>query len=162
VVFQTKDGRYMNVTGAHPHLNDRALRLLHVWPTGDAIKNAIKQWDAQALEDAMGEQRVIGGMHRTTEEWLQHPEGQALAKVPLIDIGKIGDSDAVPFTPNPKQPLSRIKCLALTHVIAGSCGAARPGCVAVGRGVEMSFGWGINSTVSFAYDSNRLVLIVRL
>jgi len=123
VVFQTKDGRFMNVTGAYPHLNDRALRLLHVWPTSDAIKNAIKQWDAQALEDAMGEQRVIGGMHRTTEEWLRHPEGQVLAKVPLIDIRKIGDSDPVPFTPNPKQPLSGIKCLALTHVIAGSCAA---------------------------------------
>ena len=111
------------MTGAYPQLNDRALRLLRVPPTSDAIKNAIRQSDAQSLEEAMGEQRVIGAMHRTTEEWSRHHDGQVLAKVPLIDIRKIGDSEPVPFTSNPRQPLSGIKGLALTHVIAGSCAA---------------------------------------
>jgi hypothetical protein len=123
VPFQTKDGRYVNVTGAYPHLNDRALRLLDTVPSRDRIVLAIRQWDAQALEDAMAAQRVVGAMHRTTEEWLQHPEGQLLAKVPVIDIRKIGDADPAPFAPNPEQPLSGIKGLALTHVIAGSCAA---------------------------------------
>ena len=71
----------------------------------------------------MGETRTVGAIHRTTQEWLQYPEGQTLAKVPVIDIRKIGDSDPVPFKPNPQQPLSGIKGLALTHVIAGSCAA---------------------------------------
>lgn len=98
------------------------MRLLRVPPTSDAIKNAITQWDAPSLEEAMGEQRVIGAMHRTTEEWSRHHDGR-VAKVPLIDLRKTGDSEPVPFTSNPQQPLSGIKGLALTHVIAGSCAA---------------------------------------
>jgi crotonobetainyl-CoA:carnitine CoA-transferase CaiB-like acyl-CoA transferase len=123
VPFQTKDGRYINVTGAYPHLNDRALLLLNVAPSRDKIAAAIRKWDAQALEDAMIKPRVVGAIHRTAAEWAQHPEGKYLASVPLIEIRKIGDSPPVRYTPNPKQPLSGIKGLALTHVIAGSCAA---------------------------------------
>ncbi len=123
VPFKTKDGRYVNVTGVCPHLNDRALRLLNVSPSRDKIVQAIRQWNAQELEDAMAEQRVIGAIHRTAAEWLRHPEGKLLAAVPLIDIRKVADSEPVPFAPDPRQPLSGIKGLALTHVIAGSCAA---------------------------------------
>jgi len=119
--FQTKDGRYVNITGAYPHLNDRALRLLGVSPERENITRAINQWDSKALEDAMVENRVIGVIHRSQEEWLKHPEGDFLANVPVIDIRKIGDSAPIPFTSKPQQPLSGIKGLALTHVIAGSC-----------------------------------------
>ncbi|MEA9393390.1 CoA transferase [Acerihabitans sp. TG2] len=121
VPFQTKDGRYVNITGAYPHLSDSALRLLGVSPERNKIAKAIQQWDANVLEDAMVEKKVIGVIHRSKEEWLKHPEGNFLANVPLIDIRKIGDSDPIPFTSNPQQPLSGIKGLALTHVIAGSC-----------------------------------------
>jgi crotonobetainyl-CoA:carnitine CoA-transferase CaiB-like acyl-CoA transferase len=123
VPFETKDGRYMNVTGVYPHLLDRALRLLGVVPTRESIAKAIKSWNGQALEDAMAEARVVGGMHRTTAEWAAHPEGQLLASVPVIDIRKVGDSAPMPFSANPSQPLSGIKGLALTHVIAGSVAA---------------------------------------
>jgi crotonobetainyl-CoA:carnitine CoA-transferase CaiB-like acyl-CoA transferase len=46
-----------------------------------------------------------------------------LAKVPVIHIRKVGECDPVPFPSGPQQPLSGIKGLALTHVIAGSCAA---------------------------------------
>jgi crotonobetainyl-CoA:carnitine CoA-transferase CaiB-like acyl-CoA transferase len=123
VPWETKDGRYMNVTAVYPHLQDRALRLLGVVPTRESIAKGIKKWDGLALEDAMAETRAVGAMHRTTAEWMQHPEGQLLASVPVIDIRKVGDSAPIPFPANPSQPLSGIKGLALTHVIAGSCAA---------------------------------------
>ncbi|HEY1868353.1 MAG TPA: hypothetical protein VGG70_08635, partial [Candidatus Cybelea sp.] len=123
VPYQTKDGRFMNITGVYPHLQERALTLLGAVPTRESITIAVKKWNALELENAMAEARAVGGIHRTTEEWLAHPEGKLLASVPVIDIRKVGDSAPIPFPANPAQPLSGIKGLALTHVIAGSCAA---------------------------------------
>jgi crotonobetainyl-CoA:carnitine CoA-transferase CaiB-like acyl-CoA transferase len=124
VPWETKDGRFMNITAVYPNLYDRILTLLGVVPTRESIAKGVKKWNAQALEDAMAEARAVGAIHRTTTEWMQHPEGKVLAAVPVIDIRKIGDSAPIPFpTGTPSQPLSGIKGLALTHVIAGSCAA---------------------------------------
>jgi crotonobetainyl-CoA:carnitine CoA-transferase CaiB-like acyl-CoA transferase len=122
-LFRTKDGRFVTITGVYPHLYDRALELLSVPPDRDAITKAIAQWESAKLDEAMAEARVIGGVHRTADEWLNHPEGKYLASRPVIDIVKIGDADPPPYSEDPEQPLSGIKCLALTHVIAGSCAA---------------------------------------
>lgn len=122
-IYKTKDGRFVTITGAYPHLTDRALELLHVPPDADAVGKAIAQWDSHELDDAMAEARVIGGVHRSADEWLSHPEGQYLSQTPVIDIQKIGEANPPPYSSEPDQPLSGIKCLALTHVIAGSCAA---------------------------------------
>ena len=54
----------------------------------------LAQWESAALDEAMGPSRVIGAVHRTAEEWLQHPQGKYLSTVPVIEIVKIGDSAA--------------------------------------------------------------------
>jgi crotonobetainyl-CoA:carnitine CoA-transferase CaiB-like acyl-CoA transferase len=119
-IFETKDGRYITISGAYPHLTDRALDLLGVPPKRDVIAQAIKKWNAAELESAMVAQRVVGGIHRTAQEWSQDAEGRHLAGTPLIEIVKIGDAPPIPFAPSPRGPLSGVKALALTHVIAGS------------------------------------------
>jgi crotonobetainyl-CoA:carnitine CoA-transferase CaiB-like acyl-CoA transferase len=123
VPYETKDARYMNITGVYPHLQERALILLGAVPTRESITRAVKKWNAEELDNAMAEARAVGGIHRTAEEWLAIPEGKLLASVPVIDIRKVGDSAPIPFPSNPAQPLSGIKGLALTHVIAGSVAA---------------------------------------
>lgn len=123
VPFRTKDGRFMNITAVYPHLMNRALTLLDSAPERSAIAAAVATWDAATLEAAMFEAGVVGVMHRTTAEWLAHPEGMHLAGTDLVEIRKVADSDPVPWTPNPTQPLSGIKALSLTHVIAGSVAA---------------------------------------
>ncbi|GAA0650295.1 CoA transferase [Brevundimonas lenta] len=120
VPFETKDGRFANITGAYPHLYDRALNVLKATPNRESIAAAVRTWDAEALEDALAENRAVGAIHRSTEEWAAHPEGRHLGARPLIDIVKVADSPPVPWTPNPQQPLSGIRALSLTHVIAGS------------------------------------------
>jgi crotonobetainyl-CoA:carnitine CoA-transferase CaiB-like acyl-CoA transferase len=120
VPFRTKDGRFMNITAIYPHLNARALDLLGVPPEREAIAAAVAEWNGAELEAAMFEKGVVGVMHRTTDEWLAHPEGAYLAETDLIQIRKVGDGDPVAWTKDPTQPLSGIKALALTHVIAGS------------------------------------------
>ena len=122
-IFPTKDGRFITITGVYPHLMDRALKMLNAAPTREAIAGAIKQRSAAELEAAMLKTRTVGAIHRTTEEWGAHPQGKYLASVPLIEIVKVGNADPVPYTKDPTQPLSGIRALALTHVIAGSCAA---------------------------------------
>lgn len=123
VPWLTKDGRHVNITGVYPHLQDRALTLLETYPTRASIAAAVARWDGDDLEAAMFERGVVGVLHRTTEEWLAHPEGALLAGTPLIQIRKVGDAPPLEWTEDPTQPLSGVKGLALTHVIAGSTAA---------------------------------------
>ena len=119
-IFPVKDGRLFTLSGPYPHLMDRILNLLKVNPERPAIAAALKKWDSAELDDAIGKHRICGGMHRTAAEWLQHPQGKYLSTVPLVEIVKVGEADAVPYSAKPTQPLSGLKVLSLTHVIAGT------------------------------------------
>ena len=121
VPFETKDGRFFNVTGAYPHLNERALATLKCPPGRDNIVKAFKQVNAFEFEDELAANGGVGVVHRTRAEWLAHPEGKVLAATPLIEIVKIADGPPVPWTPNPSMPLSGLKVMSNTHVIAGTC-----------------------------------------
>src|SRR6202035_1608796 len=45
---------------------------------------------------------------------------EVLAKMPLISVEKIGDSEPIPFKPGAKMPLDGIRALGMGHVIAGA------------------------------------------
>jgi crotonobetainyl-CoA:carnitine CoA-transferase CaiB-like acyl-CoA transferase len=123
IVYKTKDDRPVTATGLyHSHL-DNFLRIVGTPPDRAKIATAIKSWNAEDLEQACFENDAIFSIHRTAEEWAEHPQGQYLATVPLIEIEKIGDTDPIPFDENGDQPLSGIKTLAFTHVIAGTTAA---------------------------------------
>lgn len=121
VPFETRDGRYFNLTGIYPHLMDRALNVLKCPPGGDNIRAAFKKVNAFEFEEELAAAGGVGVVHRTRAEWLAHPEGKVLAATPLIEIIKIADGPPVPWTPGPAQPLSGLKVMSNTHVIAGTC-----------------------------------------
>lgn len=119
-IFETKDGRFVTPTGLYPHHYHGVLNILGATPNAESIKEKIKTWNAADLDDAIADAGLVMGIHRTTEEWAAHPEGKFLAGVPLIEIVKVADGDPIPFDPDPKAPLSGVKALSCTHVIAGS------------------------------------------
>ncbi|WP_282153335.1 CoA transferase [Ruegeria atlantica] len=116
---KTRDGRWIETTTTFSHLADGVLKLLETWNEVDAVSDKIRQWDAQKLEDEMSARGLCGVMIRTKDEWRQHPQGQILATQPVVTVEKIADGDPVEFSPGGDRPLSGVRVLDLTHVIAG-------------------------------------------
>jgi crotonobetainyl-CoA:carnitine CoA-transferase CaiB-like acyl-CoA transferase len=123
IPFETKDGRYFNLTGIYPHLMDRALNVLKCPPGGDNIRAAFKKVNAFEFEEELNAAGGVGVVHRTRAEWLAHPEGRHLSALPVIEIIKIGDSEPEAWKPGATQPLSGIRVMSNTHVIAGTASA---------------------------------------
>ena len=120
--WRCKDGRWYLPHFNLPHLHDRVIGVLQCESNADAGAKALAQWDSHDLEEAIAEARACGSIVRSNAEWLEHPHGKVLAARPLIDITKIGDSDPIPF-PQGERPLSGIKVLDLTRILAGPIAA---------------------------------------
>lgn len=120
--YRAADGRSLFPHGAFPLLRNGLLDLFQCTMNPVSIANAIKRKSAHEWEDAIAARGLCGAMARSRTEWLAHPQGKALAAAPLVEIIKIGDSAPMPFGPAPR-PLSDLRVLDLTHVIAGpTCG----------------------------------------
>ena len=83
--WPTKDGRWVLPHFGLPNLQARMLRLLGCEPNPESVAKAVATWNALDLEAAIDAERVCGGMVRTSEEWLAHPHGQALAAKPIVE-----------------------------------------------------------------------------
>ncbi|HST09784.1 MAG TPA: CoA transferase [Terriglobales bacterium] len=118
--FRTRDGRWIFFQGAYPHLRDGLLRFLDCANDTAAIAKAAAKWDAQALEDEIGELRLCAAMLRTRDEWLAHPQGRTLTGTPPIhfEFNKTPARSDLP-TRNVTRPLQGVKVVDCTHVVAG-------------------------------------------
>jgi len=116
--YPAKNGRWSYVHSNFPNHRAAALKVLGVPEDREAVRKAVAQWDALELEEAIIAAKGAGGMVRTIAEWKQHPQGIAVASLPLMEIVRIGDSPREQL-PDGDRPLSGIRVLDLTRVIAG-------------------------------------------
>lgn len=116
--YPTADRRHIQLHTNFPHHRDGVLRVLGVAPTQEAVAAAIAQRKALELEDALAEAGLCAAVVRSPREWERHPQGRAVAALPLLEIVKVGDSDPEPL-PKAQRPLAGVRCLDLTRVIAG-------------------------------------------
>ena len=117
-VYPAKNGRWSYLHCNFPNHRAAALRVLGVPEDREAVRQAVAKWDALELEEAIIAARGAGGMVRTMAEWTQHPQAAAIAALPLMEIVKIGDSPCEKL-PDGDRPLSGIRVLDLTRVLAG-------------------------------------------
>lgn len=123
-LYAAKDGTWVHLHGGFPHLHEGTIALLGCGEDAVSIAAAVARWDAQALEDALAERDLCGARLRSAAEWAAHPQGRAVAAVPVIELTRIGDADPVPL-PGPRadapgaRPLSGVRVLDLTRVLAG-------------------------------------------
>ena len=100
-VFETKDGRLVTPTGIYPHHFIGFLALIGAGPDARQIAQRISTFNSAELEQLVGEAGMIMGIHRTAAEWAAHPQGKAIANIPVVEIIKIGESDACPLGQQP-------------------------------------------------------------
>jgi crotonobetainyl-CoA:carnitine CoA-transferase CaiB-like acyl-CoA transferase len=118
-VYPAKHGRWSYLHCNFPNHRAAALKVLGVPEDPEAVRKAVAQWDALELEEAIIAAHGAGGMVRTMTEWAQHPQAAAIASLPLMEIVKISDSPPEPLRSGGERPLSGIRVLDLTRVIAG-------------------------------------------
>ena len=117
-VYPAKNGRWSYLQCNFPNLRSAALSVLGVPADREAVSSAVAKWDALELEEAIIAANGAGGMVRTMEEWARHPQAAAVASLPLMEIVKIGESPPEKL-PEADRPLSGIRVLDLTRVLAG-------------------------------------------
>jgi crotonobetainyl-CoA:carnitine CoA-transferase CaiB-like acyl-CoA transferase len=117
-VYPARNGRFSYLHCNFPNHRAAALRVLGVAEDREAVRRAVARWDARELEEAIIVANGAGGMVRTRDEWARHPQAAAIASLPLMEIVKIGDSPPEKL-PDGDRPLSGIRVLDLTRVLAG-------------------------------------------
>ena len=117
-VYPARNGRWSYLHCNFPNHRAAALSVLGVPEDREAVRKAVAGWDALKLEEAIITAKGAGGMVRTMDEWAKHPQAAAIASLPLMEIVKIGES-APEKLPDGHRPLSGIRVLDLTRVLAG-------------------------------------------
>ena len=117
-ILPAKDGRWVFLHREFAHHRERIEKLLGTGGDEAGIRAAVAGWDAFDLEDAIMNAGACAAVVRSYAEWDAHEQAQTLDRQLLIEIVKIADSRPLPL-PAGDRPLSGIRALDLTRVIAG-------------------------------------------
>jgi hypothetical protein len=117
-VYPARNGRWSYLHCNFPNHRAAALQVLGVPEDREAVRRAVADWDALALEEAIIAAKGAGGMVRSMQEWGRHPQAAAIASLPLLEVVQIGGS-APEALPEGDRPLSGVRVLDLTRVLAG-------------------------------------------
>jgi crotonobetainyl-CoA:carnitine CoA-transferase CaiB-like acyl-CoA transferase len=118
-MYRTRDGRRILFMNIYPKLRTAALAFLGCNDDPRAIGSVIRQWNAFELETRANRAGLQATVIRRPEEFLETQQGLYLEDLPLIDIEKIADGSPEPLMSAPAAPLSGIRALGFSHVIAG-------------------------------------------
>lgn len=118
---ETRDGRHIVALNIYPKVGARALTFLKCGVSVESLNDAIRQWEADELENAAAEAGLIFAKVRTFEEFRKEAQyTDVLSRMPLITVEKIGESQPIPFKTDANSPLDGIRAFGMGHVIAGA------------------------------------------
>jgi crotonobetainyl-CoA:carnitine CoA-transferase CaiB-like acyl-CoA transferase len=124
-LYPAPQGRWVFLHCNFPHHRQAALGVLGLadGASRESVAAAVAARDGLALEDAIHAAGGCAAFVRSREEWAAHPQSAAVASLPLVEIERIGEAPAEPFARNGERPLSGIRVLDLTRVLAGPTAA---------------------------------------
>jgi crotonobetainyl-CoA:carnitine CoA-transferase CaiB-like acyl-CoA transferase len=125
-LYRCADGA-VRVHANFAHHREGALRLLGLDPASaeraDA-EAAMRTWRAGDFEDAAAAAGLVATALRSFDQWDATAQGRAVASLPLFRIEPLGDAPplALPALDADARPLSGVRVLDLTRVLAGPVG----------------------------------------
>jgi len=113
--WRTADG-WLRLHANYPWHRERALGVLGCQDAPDAVADAVLSWHGEELEDALAAAGGLGYVVRSPREWHEHPQGRAVATLPLLDsVAGHGVGRRI----DPGRAAHGRRVLDLTRVIAG-------------------------------------------
>jgi crotonobetainyl-CoA:carnitine CoA-transferase CaiB-like acyl-CoA transferase len=120
-LYRTGDGRHVRIHTNFEHHRNGMLALLGAGYDREDVQRALLQWRGETFEDAAAARGLVATLTRSAEQWRAHPQGVAVAAQPLLTIERIGDAPPEGL-PMGDRPLSGVRVLDLTRIIAGPVG----------------------------------------
>lgn len=118
-VYKTGDNRFVRCHTNFPHHRDAVCEVLGCMPEREKVQAALTQWKGEDFEAAAYAAGGVVALMRSYDEWSLLPQARALAQLPLISIDRIGDAPPKKLSPGGDRPLSGVRVLDLSRVIAG-------------------------------------------
>lgn len=117
--YRANDGWIRLHTNATHHRH-RALEVLGVHADLIAVTRAVRRWSATNLEREIVAAGGCAAAMRSRKQWLEHPQGVAVAAEPLLEWHDGTHAEGVSaWHPTVSRPLEGLRVLDLTRVIAG-------------------------------------------
>ncbi|MBN3929826.1 CoA transferase [Streptomyces verrucosisporus] len=127
--FWRTDGGWLRTHANYPHHRARLLSALGVPDTGGdealvaAVAGVLAERRAEEVEEAVYAAGGLAVAVRTPGRWSAHPQGAAVARLPLLGLERLDDAPALPPPSAGSGPGSGscagLRVLDLTRVIAG-------------------------------------------
>jgi len=128
-LYPCDQGRgWVRIHANFAHHRDGVLRLLGCAPgadtTRDQVQAALERWTAEDFETAAAHAGLVVAAARSFELWDAMVPGQAVARLPLFTLEKIGEADPLPWPQlhAAQRPLEGLRVLDLTRILAGPVG----------------------------------------
>ena len=113
--FRTADG-WIRLHANYPWHRERALGVLGCSDRPEDVERTVREWSGEALEDALAAAGALGYAVRGVQAWRAHPQGRAVATLPLLR----SRAGAAPGRVAPSgRGATGLRVLDLTRVIAG-------------------------------------------
>lgn len=118
--WRVSDG-WVRTHGNYPHHAERLTELLGIPRDAERAEAeaAMRGWSRFEIEDRAARAGALVFAVRDPAEWRSHPQHDVLAQRPIVEFNRIGDAAARAWAPFTGRPLSGVRVLDLTRVIAG-------------------------------------------